>query len=344
MPFQEPFASKYTPGDFFYGLAGPRKALIDKLTNKNIQLVQEHMGWIDLYILNERWVHKQLADLKESIANAKDAVLLGRLKHSAEKWEENQRFIDALKDHEKYESAVGGYVAPFSNKWEDKAKENETWRRKSKGGLYYACKVADKTVHFCLDGFNDFKAVILKSYAGKGGGAIGDKHGGKWQVPPDRAESAGERKFRIVTGAELRWIYRYREDPDVASHIQFWHGGGKVAPCCPPWVAGFPGQQVDWSQYSPKANDIHNDHAVADEIHDDIVRSPDTTLQLLKIVEDVHTIEVHVAKVAPPRPSVPHPPLPRPASPAKTTPPTVAMPTKVSVEQLRKLFERRSRK
>ncbi|RJG04744.1 hypothetical protein D3870_00765 [Noviherbaspirillum cavernae] len=145
-------------------------------------------------------------------------------------------FIKALTNHEKYKSAVDG------------ADTNEAVRRKVKGGLHWATKVAHKHVHFVLDGL-DMQSVVLKNHRGKNG---------------DRSSQgdAREVKNRALTGAELRWIYRNRDDSQVQQHVHFWFGGEQV---CPPWQKGYLCDPTDgsliedpkggatlWAQYEPR--------------------------------------------------------------------------------------------
>ncbi|CDG80857.1 hypothetical protein GJA_194 [Janthinobacterium agaricidamnosum NBRC 102515 = DSM 9628] len=97
--------------------------------------------------------------------------------------------------------------------------ENSILRRKVKGGLYWATSVAKKHVHFVLDGL-DMEAVVRKS-------ASYDNPTGS------NNEQSNTAKTRAYTGAELRWIYRNRNNPDVQSHVHFVKEG---KPCPPPWV------------------------------------------------------------------------------------------------------------
>ena len=53
---------------------------------------------------------------------------------------------------------------------------------------------------------------------------------------------------RGITGSELRWIYRNRDNPTVQGAIQFWHEGRQ---CTPPWEASCPVYSPDWGRYKP---------------------------------------------------------------------------------------------
>jgi hypothetical protein len=313
----------------------------------DLKTIQKNMGWIDLYSLSETTVKKSLQRLDEDVKRAKDDFQRQSFVKQKLKDEENLRFIEALKGHKKYSSAVSGYTAPRSKKWDDKARENETWRRKSKGGLYYACKVAHKTVHFCLDGLGDFKTTIGKSYAGKAGDdGIEGPEGTTWAVPPDRAQNESDRKFRVVTGAELRWVYRNREDADVQKHIQFWLAN---KPSVPPWDPGYTGRVADWSQYTPREKkDIHNDSLVVEEVEQDVLEeSPSVKAELNR----VHTsINQNLAKIdqsvgdSSASSATPARPQPQVVAKKSTPPPIPPKPirkanTGVSVKQLMSMFQ-----
>jgi hypothetical protein len=141
-------------------------------------------------------------------------------------------FLQALQDHSKYGSAVG-----------QKGDVNWAVRRKAKGGLHWATRVAKKYVHFVLDGI-DVPSVVLKNNQTKN---------------PDRAATTDREKNRSITGAELRWVYRNRLDPQVQEYVQFWF---EYQPHVPPWVTYpvFDFQTADfverdgpslWAQYHP---------------------------------------------------------------------------------------------
>ncbi|VVE17161.1 hypothetical protein [Pandoraea anhela] len=119
---------------------------------------------------------------------------------------DEQSFRETLSHHEKYSNALGG-------------QDNSAVRRKVKGGLEWATRVADKHVHFVLDSL-DIDAVVNKNFS--------------VDVPADASDNLapGETKNRAYTGAELRWVYRNREDPRVQKNVHFWMNRQQVPP---PW-------------------------------------------------------------------------------------------------------------
>jgi hypothetical protein len=125
----------------------------------------------------------------------------------------NNAYLVALRNYDKYH---------MYNRAHDKNTEqmtsvdsNAVFRAKSKAGLLY-CMQSNIYVNFVLD------SLILTEVMGK-------SRSNDFKNSPDD-------KFRNVTGAELRWIYRYKNAPECKALIQFWVNGQK---CCPPWEAGY---------------------------------------------------------------------------------------------------------
>lgn len=90
--------------------------------------------------------------------------------------------------------------------------------RKSKAGINWA-KEDQFRIHFNIDGI-DMNKVVEKT-------------------PIEGVKS--------ITGSELRYIYRSRDDPNMAGVVQFWKNGNRVAP---PWVTDKP----LWDGYKPKSS------------------------------------------------------------------------------------------
>jgi hypothetical protein len=120
---------------------------------------------------------------------------------------EQESFKKAMQKHDNYCTAVDA-----------DSEANENVRRKSKGGLYWATMVEGKNVHFILDGL-DMKSVVEKNF----------NKGDNRDSPADKDGP----KNRTFTGAELRWIYRHRDNEKVAERVQFWLNG---VPCAAPWL------------------------------------------------------------------------------------------------------------
>jgi hypothetical protein len=109
------------------------------------------------------------------------------------------------------------------------------WRRKSKGGIEWATKilVPPKRVHFCLDQMMDPDIML----------AIVQKN---WDNDTP-ARLPFDQKIRAITNAELRWIYRHRQDDGVKKNVQFWEN---FTQCGPPWERSG-GLDKIWQSYAP---------------------------------------------------------------------------------------------
>ena len=123
----------------------------------------------------------------------------------------NNSYLDALQNHPRYQvmynNATPGKL--------DEPSGSAAFRAKSKEGLVY-CILNGIHLHFTLDGLN------LSEVMGK------NRTGEFKNDPVD--------KVRTVTGAELRWIYRYKDDLQTQAYVQFWINNTK---CCPPWAVGY---------------------------------------------------------------------------------------------------------
>lgn len=140
----------------------------------------------------------------------------------------NLDYIDETLDHPKYHTIINS--APQGD-----IANNQLFRRKSKAGLNF-CVASGRFVHFVMGGLN-LREVSEKSYDGTQGGR------------PEFKLDAND-KYRTVTGAELRWIYRHKDHTDVQERIQFWLNNAQV---CPPWDPQGPGYGTPdgWQAYNP---------------------------------------------------------------------------------------------
>lgn len=237
VPFDEPYKTTYEAGELVYGLGKPRGALMSehfKLSGPNIRTVD--LSTINNYATTGD--EKGSLDSKLKYARGWDDPM----KKAAR--EEMDRFNTSLKSHGKYGSAVDWQGTGLKGSERDRA-ENRAWRQKCKGGLYYACFIAKTHIHFCLEGVN-CEQVVKKSFV--------DREG----TPIDVVDKDG--KFRAITNAELRWLYRNRDHVEVSSRVQFWRKEADWVACAPPWTGT--GEKL-WSQYQPRRR--HNVHGRAPE-------------------------------------------------------------------------------
>ena len=206
MPFgaNVTFKESYTPGDLFYGLQEPRGKLMDFL---GVQKERTGGAMINYY---------NVGDYPEATGKPAD----------------NTGFTDALA------SSSNPKHPDLLNRWQANPNSGDVkwalWKRKSKSGLWWATKLAAKTVHFCLDQL-DIDTVINKNY-------VADVPQGPGRKDPGITDFT--QKKTSITGAELRWIYRNRRDPQVQGLVQFW---ANYAACNAPWE----GNAGQWAAYKP---------------------------------------------------------------------------------------------
>ncbi len=297
MSFTPKFTTTYTQGDLFYGFGVPRLALMKFLgvpTSESglsaLFMINNYLGTGDEIALRddkltvplskfaqtakERFIQEQpgYADVqklkfadplkKDFFAKAEAAFGIAQPEmeavFKASPLKPHQDFWQTLREYNggKYASALDFKRATAVSGKVDSA-ENAAWRKKCKGGIYYGTHVLDKTVHFCLSlevktgdtvtGYTsmDFKAVVAKT------------------SPTDTPSTATkDEKIRLITPAELRWVYRHREDASVQKNIQFWThtspdaAKASWAPCGPPWESDDAAKLV-WASYKPKSTSVH---------------------------------------------------------------------------------------
>lgn len=98
--------------------------------------------------------------------------------------------------------------------------------RSCKAGLAYAATVRKGKVHFVLDGI-DFKRIL-----------------------EDLDKPRNERE---ITGKELRWLFRHRDDSQIKNEVLFWENG---VPAKPPWER--PEYASAWEAYDKKTKEKHS--------------------------------------------------------------------------------------
>ena len=236
MSFRQPFTTFYKPGDLIYGMGASIAELAEQIIpgfrNRTAKEKLVKLIRVSEYLMTDAEFQGAINDVKKLYGSRWDIFRKKVERKTVEIQQLMTGYRSALQNHPKYKD----YLEMTVNDQSDGARVNQLWRRKSKGGLHYACFFSpnDIIVHYCLDGI-DLDQVITKS------------------VPNlDLSETTATKKQRGVTGSEIRWIYRNRYIPNVRERIQFWKSDGprKYVPCTPPWewpVA----EGGDWSQYIP---------------------------------------------------------------------------------------------
>jgi hypothetical protein len=214
MPFNPPYRLKFHKGDLVYGLSDPRAVLC------------QHIGvpYLSVHHIVDTW------GLLQQPTGAQNAA-------AGLKFEPGLIAAMQAYGNPHYGKATGRLVNSVRNY------DDGLSRIKCKGALDYITRYeATRHIHFCLDGL-DMEAVAGKSYTAAEGG-VPDGPGTKRTLRPWLT------KQRSITGAELRWIYRNRQDNRVADKVQFWLGKDPVPP---PWVAPHaPEWLAAWALYAPK--------------------------------------------------------------------------------------------
>ena len=198
MPFKAPFQHTIGTDDLFYGLARQRDSLM------KAKGVFDQRG----HKINDYFIGST-----ENPKNEQELPL-------------NAEFKSWLKTHPKYGKAVDlqkPYTWPY-------------WRIKSKGGIEWATTVKKINVHFCLDKMlplDIMQAIVEKTWDHDG--EFRKINGENLKIDANGGYTIKvnwEDKIRSITNAELRWIYRNKNNADVQRYVQFWSGN---IPCTPPW-------------------------------------------------------------------------------------------------------------
>jgi hypothetical protein len=223
MPFQDPWRT-YQQGDLFYGLNTPRNNLVTYLRDvKKVNIADTYI--VDQYAL---FVGEKVGPLQTALKYDQD-------------------FINCLNNHAKYNTAVGQDLNTMAKTtitgYPDQLRVHDAAvaKRKSKGGLEYILRNTTYHIHFVLTGLN-MEQIPAKTFDGAGGKGVPD-------LPQGKSSRDWKDKTRSITGAELRWVYRNRNDPVVRAKVQFWLG---INPCGPPWEApSDPNWVKAWAAYHP---------------------------------------------------------------------------------------------
>ncbi len=220
MPFEHPWR-QYLGGDFFYGFSGARARLITQLTNGRTTMDFAKAGTV-------AWLDQLLT----ATATADVPTL-------------NRDFAKFCRSNTKYNEVVNGISDTEVAATDDDVANNRRWRRKSKAGIEFLVK-HHHNIHFAVDAGMDWTAVISKPLAYT---ETATPFGAKPEF-----KASDEFKMRIITYAEIRFIYRNRTNDDFAKRIQFWYQGsanGMFSPGPTPWTK----DATTWANYLPSAED-----------------------------------------------------------------------------------------
>ncbi len=224
------FDEDFEDGDLIYGLNGARVGYIQRLgTGRygNVLIIDDlsnqFLGTglkIPTNVREQRLGTGGIGD-----AYAPDAVTSGAA----------LGFIEFMENHPKWNPDL----RPGEDRFHTRTKHG------SKAGLEYTTKVMKRKIHFVLDKL-DMQMVVGKSGPGDEEGENDVKLAIMQRKDPAQAE-----KKRDVTGSELRWLYRHRNDTAVMDNVRFWEDYNPVAP---PWND----QRCSnlWATYKPKSEQL----------------------------------------------------------------------------------------
>jgi hypothetical protein len=211
MPFGAGCESKfrdYTAGDFIFGLNDAVNTF--KATHDGTK------GSLTTPVTTVR----QLTNVIDDIMKFDDG-----------RFDQNYAYLDSVLNHPKYHTSVVSRSLDLSTKGQVGGEgSNEAFRRKSKGALNWLIS-QKQHLHFVLDKL-DMEGVVTKE---------------NFKPKPSEPTTSGGHKYRDVTGAELRWIFRHKDDPNTQEAVQFWLAN---AQCVAPWDQ--PAFRDLWMRYVPR--------------------------------------------------------------------------------------------
>lgn len=219
MPFKAPWR-QYVAGDFFYGFSGARAKLIAQLTNGKTTMdfaKGKEVAWLDQLLT------------ATAVSSEPDI---------------NKKFATFCRGNDKYKTVVNAGDDLEVPATDDDVANNARWRRKSKAGLDFLT-MSKKFIHFAIDHGMKPDDVTKKVGAAELTDVPFATAGqGKMQF-----KISNDDKMRIITYAELRFIYRDRTNKDFQTYIQFWYqdSSGKFAADAPPWDLN----PAVWANYKP---------------------------------------------------------------------------------------------
>lgn len=133
--------------------------------------------------------------------------------------EDKAEFSEWLSHHPRYSPELSA----DSSQW------NKRFNRTSKAGLEWALTEKGYNVHFVVSKDDDLDAMV------KGSSGVAGHQPFVAQYQDGR-----EIEEKRITHAELRWLYRNRENPNVQANVQFWefspNASEQFKPVDPPWV------------------------------------------------------------------------------------------------------------
>ena len=210
-------AREFEDGDILYGLDGPRGNAKNAILDERRLVRKQTVSFI--FFTKTRLLERII--IQNQITNAvfnpmQDGVRTNRqIKRNATRKDvriesDTQRaiqFRDFLRQHPKYD--VSGYKQTTEM---DAARA--AWLKTSKAGLEFQATQRDGRIHFILDDLK-FDRVLAQSM-------------------PKSTRAAAQVKYPLdITSGEVRWLFRNRNNKQVAQSVVFWMSGQVVSA---PWL------------------------------------------------------------------------------------------------------------
>ncbi|WP_340608997.1 hypothetical protein [Xenorhabdus bharatensis] len=229
MPFFPPFRTQFNRGDLIYGLTNIRYKYLNKEPFETARICNINNSYppvvIDKYLtpIDRIYMQEKMDEYdRRTQQNDWDGYDKEEFKKQVNYFDFSFKYADKNnKNYSMYENDFFGFIENH-NKYktalnEELEYDKNTMGRKCKGGLLWVTLSGNQLtnsmhIHFILDDIN-MDTVVNK-------------------------------RDDNITGKELRWLYRNRKSPYVATKVQFWCADN---PTLPPWET----EEAIWENYIP---------------------------------------------------------------------------------------------
>ncbi|CDG16852.1 hypothetical protein [Xenorhabdus doucetiae] len=200
MPFTPPFRNQFYIGDLIYGLAKDRQKYCNRVNSFTAAGAHDKQRgnppiYIDRYLIQREIKPSNNPEyMKDVNYDTYKKDFFGHLKSESAHQYNNV----ATNPHRGHQCKEEQYIDICQRDVGRKCKGGLSWISTGNSPL-----VKDIHVHFILDNINMISLIQKKDQ-------------------------------KSITGKELRWIFRNKNDPRVAAKIQFWDDG---EPTSPPWIS-----------------------------------------------------------------------------------------------------------
>ncbi len=206
--------NSFKEGDLFYGLSTPRlKMMQEKIKNVEEILYQnqenlssENKSFVLLDTINNQFLGtgyshqvKSKQELSSLSKQEESNFYIKSHTYEGEKSNEHhevKNFREFLENHDRYDP----------RKIANSDDIDKRIGKACKGGLEYITKIKKQQIHFVIDGLDVQKVM---------------------------ADLKNAKDHRSITGKEIKWLYRHRNDQKIMNHVIFYE---KSQPTETPWI------------------------------------------------------------------------------------------------------------